>query len=140
MTLVVDASVAVRWFFPVAIDELADDVARSNDRLIAPDLVIAEVANAAWKFVTFDGLPQQVAARAIAEIEKGFEEIVPSAELKDHALQIAISLRHPVYDCFYLALAEQRDCEVVTADDRLLRRCALTPLAKRIRPLAAALK
>jgi predicted nucleic acid-binding protein len=40
------------------------------------------------------------------------------------ALRIAISLQHPVYDCFYLALAQAEDCPLVTADQRFLRAVA----------------
>ncbi|MBX9826741.1 MAG: type II toxin-antitoxin system VapC family toxin [Xanthobacteraceae bacterium] len=55
--------------------------------------------------------------------------------LNDRALAIGIELRHPVYDCFYLALAEQRHCQLATADERLIARCAGTPFAKLIKPL-----
>ena len=55
--------------------------------------------------------------------------------LADRALAIALDLRHPVYDCFYLALAEARGSRLVTADDRLLRVCARTPFAKLVRSL-----
>jgi predicted nucleic acid-binding protein len=137
MTLVVDASVAVRWLFPVARDGQADDLARVETPLIAPDLVLAEIANAAWKFVTFDGLSPQAATTIVLAADKAFDELVPSAGLKNRALQIAIELRHPVYDCFYLALAEQRDCQLVTADERLLRACGRTEFAKRIRRLGS---
>jgi predicted nucleic acid-binding protein len=55
--------------------------------------------------------------------------------LKDRALAIAIELRHSAYDCFYLALAEQRTSSLVTADDRLIRRCADTPFEKLVQSL-----
>jgi predicted nucleic acid-binding protein len=138
MTLVVDASVAVRWLFPVSRDQTADELVRSDRSLIAPDLVLAEIANAAWKFVRFENLNSNTAASILAEAANGFDEIVSSRGLKDRAFTMAIELRHPVYDCFYLALAEQRDCNMVTADERLLGRCAGTPFGKRIRPLISA--
>jgi predicted nucleic acid-binding protein len=53
----------------------------------------------------------------------------------DRALAIAIELRHPVYDCFYLALAERNTSPLVTADERLIHRCAGTPFEKLARPL-----
>ena len=34
------------------------------------------------------------------------------------AVNLAIDLGHPTYDCFYLALAVQEHCPVVTADRR----------------------
>lgn len=137
MTIVVDASVAVRWLFPVAQTLSADELVYERP-VIAPDLVIAEITNAAWKFVAYDNVSSEVATAILREAEKGYDELVPSVLLKDRALEIAISLRHPAYDCFYLALAEERDCPMVTADDRLLARCAKTPFAKRLRPLVTA--
>jgi predicted nucleic acid-binding protein len=50
--------------------------------------------------------------------------------LTDRALTIAIELRHPAYNCFYLALAERSASLLVTADDRLMRRCSDTPFEK----------
>ena len=51
------------------------------------------------------------------------------------ALAIAIELRHPVYQCFYLALAERNTSPLVTADEQLIRRCADTPFEKLVRRL-----
>ena len=51
MTIVVDASVALRWCFQLNGSDRAEELLRSDDHLIAPDLVIAEITNAAWKFV-----------------------------------------------------------------------------------------
>src|SRR6516164_5444072 len=53
MTLVVDASVAVHWFIDVLASERAYRLIASPDRLIAPDLVMAEIASALWKAVRF---------------------------------------------------------------------------------------
>src|SRR3974390_3222665 len=103
MTLVVDASVAVRWFIDVLASERAYRLIASRDSLIAPDLVMAEIASALWKAM--------VAAGA------AFHELVSARMLADRA--ITLDLRHPVYDCFYLALAEARGSRSVTADDCL---------------------
>jgi len=53
------------------------------------------------------------------------------------ALTLARELRHPVYDCFYLALAIERDLSVVTADARFVHAAAQTVHAGRVRPLIA---
>jgi predicted nucleic acid-binding protein len=90
------------------------ELLRSDDHLIAPDLVIAEITNAAWKFVMFDQLAPEAAMSAIREVAKAFEELVPASGLRDRALTIAIELQHPAYDCFYLALAERRSAPLVT--------------------------
>jgi predicted nucleic acid-binding protein len=133
--LVIDASVAVRWMFALDRSDRAEAVLQSDERLIAPDLVMAEITNAAWKLAVFSGLaPDRVQLR-VSAAPKAFEEIIPSLELKDRALAIALELRHAAYDCFYLALAEQRSCPIVTADDRLVRRCAGTRFANLVKAL-----
>ena len=135
MTIVVDASVALHWCFQLNGSDRAEELLRSDDHLIAPDLVIAEITNAAWKFVTFDGMKAEIAISAVREVVKAFEELVPTSDLRDRALAIAIELRHPAYDCFYLALAERRTSPLVTIDDRLIRRCADTPFEKLVQSL-----
>jgi predicted nucleic acid-binding protein len=135
MTIVVDASVALRWCFQLNGSDRAEELLRSDDQLVAPDLVIAEITNAAWKFVTFDGIIAESALAAVREVVKAFAELVPASVLKDRALAIAIELRHPAYDCFYLALAERSASLLVTADERLIRRCADTSFEKLVRSL-----
>jgi len=34
---------------------------------------------------------------------------------------MAVKFGHPIYDCFYLALAERERCLLATADDRLAK-------------------
>ena len=135
MTLVIDASIAGQWYFGLAGSARAERLLESEDRLIAPDLLIAEFTNAAWKAVIFGGLSAAAAIAAIVDIDSELDELVPALELKDRALTIALELRHPAYDCFYLALAEQRGCQLVTADERLVRRCKGTPFAELARAL-----
>ena len=135
MTTVVDASVALRWCFQLKGSDRAEQLLRSNNQFIAPDLVMTEITNAAWKFVLFDGVTAESPRAAVRDVTKAFEELVPTSVLKDRALAIAIELRHPAYDCFYLALAERSASPLVTADDRLIRRCANTPFGKLVQSL-----
>jgi predicted nucleic acid-binding protein len=54
VSLIVDASVALKWFLseePRGGETLA--ILRDVAPLIAPDLLIAEVCNAAWRSATF---------------------------------------------------------------------------------------
>lgn len=129
MTIVVDASVAVRWSTTLDASDRAEALLRSREEIIAPDLVIAEMTNAAWKMAVFGGMSHSAVTTQVREAANYFDELVPVADLKDRALEIAIALKHPAYDCFYLALAEQRGCRLFTADERLQRRCATTPFA-----------
>jgi len=129
MTVVVDASVAARWFLTLDRSDAATALLRSGERLIAPDLVVVEATNTAWKARTFGDVSMETVLDFVEKSARLFHELVPAADLKDRALEIALALKHPAYDCFYLALAQQRDCKLVTADDRLQRRCTGTPFA-----------
>jgi predicted nucleic acid-binding protein len=56
------------------------------------------------------------------------------------ASALARELDHPVYDCFYLALAEREDVPLVTGDGRLVGKVARTRwggLVRRLGPVRA---
>ncbi|MCC2665827.1 MAG: hypothetical protein K0R41_4583 [Geminicoccaceae bacterium] len=122
--LVVDASVALKWVLDEPGDREARAIIETREALIAPELIVAEVANVAWRRVTSAEIPPSQAAVIVAEVPKVFTELLAIAPFRMRALEIAIDLRHPAYDCFYLALAEARDLKLVTADRRLLTRIA----------------
>ena len=105
----------LRWCFQLNKSDRAEELLRSNHHLIAPDLVIAEITNAAWKFVIFDRMAAETAATAVREIVKAFEELMPVSALRDRALAIAVELQHSAYNCFYLALAERAPFPYVAA-------------------------
>lgn len=44
--------------------------------------------------------------------------LTPCSGLLEAALTLSTQLRHPVYDCLYLALALRRNLPVITADRR----------------------
>jgi predicted nucleic acid-binding protein len=135
MTLVVDASVALKWFVLEAGSEAALRLVGRGERLVAPNLLVAEVCNATWKRVRRgDAKPEQL-ADAAETLPRAIDAFVPDAPLARRAAAIALELGHPVYDCFYLALAEREDARVVTADRRLVERLARTAWKARIEAL-----
>lgn len=132
MTRVVDTSVAVKWF-------VAEDGQQAAEKLIgqplvAPELLLAEVCNVAWKKQRKGEIDPAQAAMA-PQIVTSFVKILPSQGLAGRALDVAIELDHPVYDCFFLALCEAHSLVMVTADARLIRRCAGTPFEALLEPL-----
>ncbi|MCG4704393.1 PIN domain-containing protein, partial [Bacteroides intestinalis] len=56
-------------------------------------------------------LPRPVVgcARPISGGAGWFDTIEPTAPLMSRATEIALSMNHPAYDCFYLATAELHD-------------------------------
>ena len=127
MTRIVDTSVVVKWFVAEEGQNAAE--ALIGQPLLAPDLLIAEVANAAWKKWRQKeiGLEQAASVPAFA---RSFVQLVPAHPFADQAIAIALELDHPVYDCFFLALAESAGLPIVTADRRLLGRCKGTRFAE----------
>jgi predicted nucleic acid-binding protein len=120
-TLVIDASIAVKW----VVEENGTPQAlrlRQRMKLIAPELLIAECANILWKKVQCGELSKDEALLAARLLQAAEIELLPTRILLEPATRIAIELDHPAYDCVYLALAVERDCRFVTADQRLLRK------------------
>ena len=120
MTLVVDASVAVRWYVDAPGTPAAMAVLHSDEALVAPDLVVAEVGNVVWKLVRAGQISYDHGARIAAALPSAFSNLVSAAGLVTRALQISSQLDHPVYDSFYIALAEASHSRVITSDQRLL--------------------
>jgi predicted nucleic acid-binding protein len=124
--LVVDASVAVKWFIVEPGRPEAKRLLDAGDPMIAPELIVAEVTSVVWKRWTGGAIDRSQAAEVPRDLPQLFAELCPLAPLAGRALAIAEELRHPAYDCFYLALAEARGAKVVTADRRFVQRLAGT--------------
>jgi predicted nucleic acid-binding protein len=137
MTIVVDASVALKWYLREDDSEAALALLASGERLVAPNLIVAELCNGAWRLIRRGELrPEQLAIIAKAAPD-AFTALHGSASLAARAAAIALELDHPVYDGVYLALSEAQDAPLVTADRRLLAKAAGTPFAERTMHLSA---
>lgn len=130
MTLVVDASVACKWFIRESGSDAAEVLLASGQTLLAPDLIVPEVCNFAWSKLRRGEIAAEQATEMVQGLRDLLDELVPSVGLAGRALEIASTLGHPAYDCFYIALAELRSMRVVTDDQRLLSRLAATPWAR----------
>ncbi len=120
-TLVIDASIAVKWV--VEEDGTPQALAlRKRAKLIAPELLVAECANILRKKVQRDELAAEEAFLAARLLQGSEIELLPTQSLLESAVRIAIALDHPAYDCLYLALAVDKACRFVTADERFLRK------------------
>jgi len=120
-TFVIDASIAIKWV--VEEHNTAEALTlRQRAKLIAPQLLVAECANILWKKVQTDELLKEEALLAARLLQGAEIELLPTRYLLDTATRISIQIEHPAYDCFYLALAAEKKCHFVTADERFLRK------------------
>jgi len=125
-TVVVDASVAVKWCLPLRREELVAEAEellassrRDEVRFLVPDLFWVELANALWKAVRRAEMSSDNAASAMSFMRDLGIATLPSLDLVPQALDLAISHSRTVYDSLYVALAIQSDSELITADERL---------------------
>lgn len=135
--LVVDSSVAVKWFIPEVLSEQAARILDDSYELMAPDLLISEFANVLWKKIRRGEIETSEAREILAAFRRVPLEIHPGRELVEAALEIAVAQGRTAYDALYVALAVGQDCPLVTADDRLARAFATGPWAAHVRALSA---
>ena len=128
--VVIDANVAAALLLDLPYSARARDAIRSAERIIAPDIVVHEFANVLWKLVTGGRMTEGFARRALVALDGLISDFVVGRPIAHDALRIAIEFTHPVYDCFYLALARERDAILMTADRRLAARVAGSEFAK----------
>lgn len=123
---VVDASLIAAVLF----EETHSGIARSfltqgiesAATIIAPDLLVVELASIAAKKVWLDAASVADGAAAIDATLRLVERPVPAGDLAQRAFTLASAHRFSAYDATYLALAETRGCRMATLDSRLIRR------------------
>ena len=135
MTLTIDASVACKWFFEEPLSAEARALAESGESFSAPDMILVECANAAWRRVMSETVPQEQAEAFLAALPQWFDTLMPSFRLHERAFEMACALDHPVYDCQYLALAESDETRLVTADRAFVNKVRRSPWRDRIESL-----
>lgn len=119
--LIVDASVAVKFVFHEPGSEEASALLAEGHDLVAPDWLLPEVASALWNKVKHSELLEVHAEHSLAAIPEFFGRLFASVDLIAEAFRLSFRLRHPVYDCIYLALAVREQAPLVTADKKFHR-------------------
>lgn len=140
MKLVVDASIAMKWLVPESLHEEAMALLEVGSAFLAPDLIVAEVGNALWKKVQRGEITAATAERAVLAVCSGFPVLHRSTAFAPRALQIALQLRHPIYDCLYLACAEVAEATMVTEDRRFHAVAAKSSLGIEVKRLSEILE
>jgi predicted nucleic acid-binding protein len=121
---VLDASVAIKIVVPEAGTAESLGLLERPVHWLAPRLMIIEVASALRRMVEGGQLSVLDATSALAvtldAIEDGVVVLADDEALAQAALTLALSLKHKVPDCLYLALAEREGAFLASADRKLL--------------------
>jgi predicted nucleic acid-binding protein len=99
MTLVVDASVAFKWFAQEDGTDRALALLERGEPIVAPDLIVAEVCNAAWKSLRRRELSALQFEAVLNDVTQPFSRLVPLDWLIRPAATLTRQLDHPIYDC-----------------------------------------
>lgn len=125
MRYVLDASVAFKW----VVDEdhsprarqLRAEFQNGIHELLAPDIFPVEVGHALTR-------AERQGRVSLADGWALWLEVMADAPKRHHSLPLmaqayalSSALRVGIYDCLYVALAEKEGCELVTADDKLVK-------------------
>ncbi len=121
--MILDSNVALKIVLPepdvdTAI-RLFDDFYAGIHELLAPSVFPVEIAHALTRAerqgrVTDPWLLWQI-------VMGDCPQLCDTSPLMQRAIEISSSARIGVYDCLYVALAEHEGCNLVTADEKLMK-------------------
>jgi predicted nucleic acid-binding protein len=139
MKYVLDSCVALKWVLAEPDSDKAiqvrDDYNRGIHELLAPDILLVEVAHALARAERRGIIHAPDGTRRLQNISNNSPALLSYLSLLPRAFAIASQFRVGVYDCLYVTLAEREACKHLTADDRLIR--ALQPTFPFITSLAS---
>jgi len=122
--IILDASVVVKWFseeeYTEKALEIRERIRRGEERVIVPDLLLYELANALNYNPNFNVNDVSDALKSIFDMD--LDIVTPLPEIINLAITIAFEYTTTVYDAFYIALAKDLRFSFITADARLCER------------------
>jgi predicted nucleic acid-binding protein len=131
-SLVVDASVAIKWYLP---EIHADAALRCLDEkyyLLVPDLFLAEFGNILWKKCRLGEITHADALSIFSALGKVPIENYRRVGLIMPAFELATGLDRTIYDSIYLALAVSERCRLLTADSKFYDVVSASPYSENI--------
>src|SRR5262249_48000261 len=100
---------------------LGDDFRNAVHELIAPDIFPVEVAHALTRAERQGRIALAQSTVLWANVMTTVPQLHPTSALLPRAIEISSQMRIGVYDCLYVTLAERERCELITADDKLVK-------------------
>ena len=130
MKYVIDTSVDIKTYVQEQDSakalQLRNDYHQGIHDLIAPDIFPTEMCNVLMILERSAKIKPGDAAVFFSQFLNELPPLFPAVPLLPRALELARLFRQTVYDCLYIALAEREGCELVTADDKLVKAVQLS--------------
>src|SRR5712691_4206790 len=124
MKYVLDASVGFKWAVSETdsdkANRLRDDFRNAVHVLLAPDVLPGEVGPALTRAERQGKIPVGDAVILLNDVLQTCSVLHASYPLLLRACEISSQTRVGFFDCLYVALAERENCQLVTADTRLV--------------------
>jgi len=124
MKYVLDSNVAAKWLLresdSAKASRLRGDYRQNIHDLIAPDVLPVEVGHALTRAERQGRISQSDSLNLWLDMMMTAPRFFAYLPLMPRALALSSQARVGVYDCLYVALAENERCRVVSADQRLL--------------------
>ena len=117
--VVVDASVIVSTLVDVGREGQWAEAAVADGILIGPELILVEASNILRRLEQAGEISQQEATNAHGDLLQLDMELFPFAPFAERVWALRNNLT--CYDAWYVALAEEFDCPLITLDKRLSR-------------------
>ena len=125
MKYVLDSSVALKTVLPESDSRqaihLIEEFKQQIHELIAPDVLPIETGHALTRAERQGRVAVSDGWLLWQSIMSDCPRLHPSLPLMPRAFELSSAMRLGVYDCLYVALAEQEGCSLVTADSRLAK-------------------
>ena len=130
--LVIDASVAAKWFTEEEYSQEALTLIEGEASLHAPDFFLLEMDNVVCKWTRRGMIAEGEANTVRATLRQVPIQKYPFHATQDSAYTIANQTGRSIYDSLYVALAVLLKCRMVTADRKLYDALANGPLKKHV--------
>jgi len=122
---VLDCSVAAKWVLPepdrTPALALFEQYVSGKVLLVAPDILLAEFASLVSKHHRRKLISAEQANGAFELMTRCAPRLLETRPRLPRALDLSLKYRLSLWVCVYLAVGQEYDCPVVTADQRLSR-------------------
>lgn len=123
MIVVLDVSAAIEILLQKEKKEIFNNVYKNGSWIIAPDLFIAEITNALWKYHKAKVLSHEDCIKYVQDGIDMIDDFFNAKDLWKESLAEGIKNNHSIYDMYYSVLARRNDAVLITNDGSLAEIC-----------------